>query len=153
MKLFSIKNKAEPRKRRLKVPGWMIRRQRIFAGYLQTKTARWRDKEKRSFLVVFCCVSLGASFGITWKAFKNEGHETIVFAERIAVPMVIGPEEESYHPVFKQGILTGFPRLRKQLDSLMQRPEGRSFKDSLDRTQPGLLDSLYKFDLLPIILK
>ena len=151
MKLFkSIKKKHEQRPK-VKVPGWMVQRQKQAATHLQRKTIHWTKVQQLKALFAFALLSLMPCCWVIWNTMYGNGQNRTIYAEQISFPKIIIAEDD-WRGKGIGASESQIPTLRIYLDSLLKSARGKQFKDSIEKVQPGLLDSLTKFHPLPKVL-
>jgi hypothetical protein len=145
MKLLTKRKLVAKQRPVLKIPGWIIRGQRKLSDYLQRKTKHWTKSQQQTALVVFLLLGSIGSIGIVGGAFSAKKHRPVIQTGRIVVPKIIEAGDEAYQSPGISNAATQIALLRKYLDSLVSSARGKQFRDSLQKQQPGLWDSLRIF--------
>lgn len=115
------------------------RRQRLYADFLQAKTAGFSRRKLTLLLVAFCLLFGSSSAYVIISAFKMPGRTIKVNAITIPVP-ANQPKRSNTEPL--PAPVKRMLSFQHYMDSLSGTEAGRKVYDSITSSRPGLMDSV-----------
>lgn len=120
------------------------RKLRQAAAFLQRKTARYSARKMKTLLALLCLFFLTGSVVVAVEGFQTKAALSPVPAMRFLPLLKENPQPQAV-PV---KVLERIHRFKRYLDSLGLTERGQVQRDSLLRSRPHLMDTLYRLDRL-----
>lgn len=115
------------------------RRQRVYADYLQAKTAGFSKRTLILLLVAFCLLLGSSSSYVLISAFRKPGSTIKITAISVPVP-ANQPKRRGIEPL--PAPVKRMLSFQHYMDSLAGTKAGRQVYDSIIHSRPGLMDSV-----------